>query len=418
MVAPVITTALQGAMAATSAFNMIGKTKDAAQAAGQTLKSANDFTFTNTLASQNSLTDIVKMTRVEPETLIDQSCLHIEYLPDILQTTLNIFTGYYLQALSLLGTVNSTKVIRTLSALNPTAPDFFSMESYSEGAYKSALESYEFCLPRSNSSFALENNLVSATGNRQAPRQAPRQNSQAHGPGVNNSQYRTASAAPRLNELTRELSNLAVGKLINVSLSDSNNSDSKVTIPVTVRLATSVVPGGVLTALMSANKTEDTIVERFHSWRAGRIAFWKDLVMCQDMIDNRKKLLLDDKTGTYQRILRNANNHRMAGLTSDKTPAAQSSNIVVISEATAREIEQKSGFQFKNPNSRAKLFEAGYMMLIVIIDPQYERVTFYHRGVAAPTNVGVRDIKMSNKNGGPDVTDIMKMLLQGNAVNI
>ena len=145
MVAPVITTALQGAMAATSAFNMIGKTKDAANVAQQTLKSAND--FTNTLASQNSLTDIVKMTRVEPETLIDQSCLHIEYLPDILQTTLNIFTGYYLQALSLLGTVNSTKVIRTLGALNPTAPDFFSMESYSEGAYKSALESYEFCLP-------------------------------------------------------------------------------------------------------------------------------------------------------------------------------------------------------------------------------------------------------------------------------
>ena len=412
MVAPVITTALQGAMAATSAFNMIGKTKDAAQAAGQTLKTAND--FTNTLASQNSLTDIVKMTRVEPETLIDQSCLHIEYLPDILQTTLNIFTGYYLQALSLLGTVNSTKVIRTLGALNPTAPDFFSMESYSEGAYKSALESYEFCLPRSNSTFALESNAVAPAGNRQAPRQ----NSQAHNPRTTNNQYRTASAAPRLNELTRELSNLAVGKLINVSLSDSDNSDSKVTIPVTVRLATSVVPGGVLTALMSANKTEDTVVERFHSWRAGRIAFWKDLVMCQDMIDNRKKLLLGDKSGTYQRILRNANNQRLAGLTSDKTPAAQSSNIVVMSEATAREIEQKSGFQFKNPNSRAKLFEAGYMMLIVIIDPQYERVTFYHRGVAAPTNVGVRDIKMSNKNGGPDVTDIMKMLLQGNAVNI
>ena len=416
MVAPVITTALQGAMAATSAFNMIGKTKDAAQAAGQTLKSAND--FTNTLASQNSLTDIVKMTRVEPETLIDQSCLHIEYLPDILQTTLNIFTGYYLQALSLLGTVNSTKVIRTLGVLNPTAPDFFSMESYSEGAYKSALESYEFCLPRSNSTFALESNALAAGGNRQAPRQNPRQNSQAHDPRTTNNQYRTASAAPRLNELTRELSNLAVGKLINVSLSDSDNSDSKVTIPVTVRLSTSVVPGGVLSAMMSANKTEDTVVERFHSWRAGRIAFWKDLVMCQDMIDNRKKLLLDDKTGTYQRILRNANNHRLAGLTSDKTPAAQSSNIVVMSETTAREIELKSGFQFKNSNSRAKLFEAGYMMLIVIIDPQYERVTFYHRGVAAPTNVGVRDIKMSNKNGGPDVTDIMKMLLQGNAVNI
>ena len=412
MVAPVITTALQGAMVATSAFNMIGKTKDAAQAVGQTLKSAND--FTNTLASQNSLTDIVKMTRVEPETLIDQSCLHIEYLSDILQTTLNIFAGYYLQALSLLGTVNSTKVIRTLGALNPTAPDFFSLESYSEGAYKSALESYEFCLPRSNSAFALESNAVAPAGNRQAPRQ----NSQAHNPRTTNNQYRIASAALRLNELTRELSNLAVGKLINVSISDSDNSDSKVTIPVTVRLATSVVPGGVLTALMSANKTEDTIVERFHSWRAGRIAFWKDLVMCQDMIDNRKKLLLDDKSGTYQRILRNANNQRLAGLTSDKTPAAQSSNIVVMSEATAREIEQKSGFQFKNPNSRAKLFEAGYMMLIVIIDPQYERVTFYHRGVAAPTNVGVRDIKMSNKNGGPDVTDIMKMLLQGNAVNI
>lgn len=219
-------------------------------------------------------------------------------------------------------------MIRTLGALNPTAPDFFSMESYSEGAYKSALESYEFCLPRSNSAFALESNAV-------APLVIVRlldKIVKLFNPRTTNNQYRTASAAPRLNELTRELSNLAVGKLINVSLSDSDNSDSKVTIPVTVRLATSVVPGGVLTALMSANKTEDTVVERFHSWRAGRIAFWKDLVMCQDMIDNRKKLLLDDKSGTYQRILRNANNQRLAGLTSDKTPAAQSSNIVVMSE--------------------------------------------------------------------------------------
>lgn len=417
MAIPVITTALQGAMAATSAFNMIGKTAETTNNAFKGAKKVAD--YNHTLGAQQSLTNIMKMTRVEPETLIDQSCLHIEYLPDVLQTTLNIFTGYYLQALSVLGTINSCKVINTLTALNPTARDYMSLESYSEGAYKSAIESYEFSLPRSNSGLAQEANN-SQGGNNQNRQQNRQQNNAAGKGGAErqpNNLYRTASAAPRLNELTRELSNLAVGKLINVSMSDSENSDSKVTIPVTVRLATSSVTPAVLTSIMSANKVEDTFVERYHSWRAGRIEFWKDLVMCQDMIDNRKKLLLDDKSGTYQRLLANANRHRVAGLVGD-TNHAQSSNIVVMSEDTAKEIETKSGFQFKNASSRAKLFEAGYMMLIVVIDPQYERVTFYHRGVAAPTNVGIRDIKMSNKSGGPDVTDVMKMLLQGSAVNI
>lgn len=393
---PVVTTAIQGAMAASAAFNMIGKAKEVSKDVNKALTAVDNF------AAQQSLTDIVKMTRVEPETIIDQSCLHIEYLPDVLQTTLNIFTGYYLQALSIYGTINSTKVIRTLSALNPTASNPFGLgfEDYHEGSWKSSQEAYTFRLPKTHGTYAQE--ALPQSANSKTPV---------------NTNVKGASAAPKLNELTREVANLAVGKLINVSMSDSANSDSKVTIPVTVRLSTNAMSTNTLVSMLSSNKVEDTFKERYHGWRAGRIEFWKDLVMCQDMIDNRKKILMDDKDGTYQRILKNANYHRAAGLVGDKS-VAQSSNIVVMSEDTARQIEQKSGFQFKNATSRAKLFEAGYMMLMVIIDPQYERITFYHRGVAAPTNVGVRDIKMSNKNGGPDVTDIMKLLLQGSPVNI
>jgi len=58
------------------------------------------------------------------------------------------------------------------------------------------------------------------------------------------------------------------------------------------------------------------------------------------------------------------------------------------------------------------------VMSMAVIDKQWERVTFYHRGIDMHTEVGMRDLKIANKGSGPDVSDILKAYQMGNAPSL
>jgi hypothetical protein len=63
-----------------------------------------------------------------------------------------------------------------------------------------------------------------------------------------------------------ELSNLAVGKLIEVTLSDQGIS---ITIPLAIRLIPNELPLSPMLKLLSLHSFDRTFVERFWKWRAG-----------------------------------------------------------------------------------------------------------------------------------------------------
>ena len=126
-----------------------GKTKDAANASWQTLKCS--MISTNTWPLKTLWQTSSKWRRVEPETLIDQSCLHIEYFCQISQTTLNIFFFFFFfhrllfyQTLSLVGTINSTSDSYTGCSESPAL--ISSMESYSEALISVLLTQSFVCL--------------------------------------------------------------------------------------------------------------------------------------------------------------------------------------------------------------------------------------------------------------------------------
>jgi hypothetical protein len=49
-----------------------------------------------------------------------------------------------------------------------------------------------------------------------------------------------------------------------------------------------------------------------------------------------------------------------------------------------------------------------------VIDPDYDHVTFYYRGIDLPTELTVRDLKKVGKDGN-DVMELLKMLSAGTA---
>lgn len=353
-----------------------------------------DYFKTNVAAYTNdsSLTQMTKLTRAEPLTVISQDCANLEYLPNLLNNLTSIYSGYFLQAVSMLTTVNNVEVVRVLDALNPNRDSTgfllqgrmanLSAQSLAEASF--VTENYKHSLP-TRRVFANE--------------EAARQQDTV--------------------KMIYELEHLAVGKLLNVDIQvPSKEGDGRpyvVTIPVVVRLSPAVLNEESLIHLFTHRKEDTSLVERFHSWRAGRISLIRDMIFCQDLIDEYRRAAIKDKSGTLQEIVRRVNANRTFGLLSKNPSMAISSNLYVISSENARQIEAKTGHRFSDHRGRENLFKGTYAMVVAVVDPDLEIVDFYFNGISQSAKMNVRSIKSGGKNKGPDITDVMRTLLEGRA---
>ncbi len=373
----------------------------ASLAAGQVINTVSDiFTRAATLAApKGSLVNIGTAGRVEPLCVVDEQCINLEYISDVLQSVQSIFCGYYLSALRWCISPESVQTLQILNTLNPnrtiTLDETYkqlsrnvqtaigTLEEFKAGP-SMALESYKWKLPATKgaAAAALEAEKTPSSG---------------------------VSFDKDGNDILMEKGNLVIGKLLQVDLQQGNTT---IKLPIAVRLFINQLSSRGLTSMMSGG-ADRKLIERFHSWRSGRISFWKDLVLCQDLINAQKKMMLDDSTGAIGEIVKRAANHTKAGLISGSRSQAEVSNLFIISEDTAGQIENTLGGKFENYNFRAGVMERTNAMIIAVVERDWERVTFYHHGISTSTNVGVRDLKMSNKGSGPDIGDILKSFIDG-----
>lgn len=329
----------------------------------------------------NSLIDIGKLARVEPICVIDADVANLEYTTDVLQSLQSIFAGYYLQAIALTGNVGSISIAQKLAPLNPNRDSIF--ESHAPDIRLSQ-ESYKHRLPTTKNALAvaMEDEKVEKS----------------------NSEDVTKSIT--------ELTNLSIGKLYNITLSDGNKNEAK--IKIAIRLMVNSLPSSTMVNLLSFKDQFDMdMKERYHAWRAGRLSFIKDLVLCRDLIDKHRTALMKDKSDVYAQILNRENNNFKAGLFNQNPSLATASNLVVTSTDTIAMVEQKIGGKFSNFKTRQQIFDNTNLMIMAVIDKNWERVTFYHRGLSETTQVSIRDIRVSNKGSGPNIEDILKAYSAG-----
>ena len=208
----------------------------------------------------------------------------------------------------------------------------------------------------------------------------------------------------------KELADLSVGKIFMVDIEDGLH---RLQLPVSIRLMASSLPPKQLVHILSHDSKDTSVKERFHAWRSGRLEFWRDIVACSDLIDAHRDTIMKDKTGIYSDILKRNRTNQFAALLSGDPSIATASNIAIISDDTASQIEDEIGGRLHNFKTRQKIFAKTYLMFLVVIDKQYERVTFYHRGINQATELGVRDLKASQKGNGPDVSDILRAYTMG-----
>jgi hypothetical protein len=354
----------------------------------------------------DSLIDYTRAARVEPIALIDSDCVYHEATPDVMQSLQSMFAGYYLQAVAISTQVGHIDVGRHLDRLNPNrnAGD----SAMSSMGWLLAAENYKHRLPTYDNPIAMESlgDDLRTVKDRALDRLAHMPLSDAES-GVTFGKDAVADL--------KELANLSVGKMLNVKITDGDKSFD---MPISIRLMASSLPTASLIHILSLGNKDNSIKERYHAWKAGRLRFIEDLILCQDLVDAHRKNLMGDKDGIYSNLVSRASGNKASGLLSGNPSVATASNLVVMSRSTADQLEMHTNMKLSRFADREKLFKPTYVMIMAVIDKQWDRVTFYHRGVNGDTTVSTRELKVSNRGNGPDVSDILKAYQLGNSPSI
>lgn len=371
-------------------------------------------------AKPESLVDYTKQLRVEPLTLVDKELTASEATPQVLQSLLAIFSGYYLQAVSISCNVGQIQIGRHLDQFSPNRKVSDSLKKMGKVAI--GMEDFKDALPVP----ALEDGDLSLEAlddhvplpvrrrvekRRDEVKEAEERARRGSGTNHEHDKLQQKSIETSIKEI-HELTNLSVGKLLNVTLSDGQRA---ATIPIAVRLMVNSVPSASLVHILSHGAGDTTVKERWHAWKAGRLEFIRDLILCQDLIDERRRHLMQDKDGAYSVLTNRKKNGLATGFLTGQPSIGMASNLVVISKNTADTLEVQTHQQLRVFAQREKIFQETAMMILVVVEPDTEMCTFYTRGIALPTVVGIRDLKASNKGNGPDVSDILRAYQLGSS---
>lgn len=356
------------------------------------------------IGKSESLLDYTRMTRVEPLVLLDDQVPHYPFIEDVLKSLLSIFAASYLQGVAVSVNVGKINTMRLLDKLSPTRRPMESFAFATESLMRK--ENYKYGLPKFDialeAGFAMpkvDSTITSIDQTVTEPEAEPDK--------PNNLKLGKETLT-----VVQSAANLSVGMVLDVEI---ESDGSKANIPITVRLITNVVPDAIFVHIFTHNAKKIDFKERYHGWRSGELEFINDIVLCQDLISAHRKALIKDKTGIYREIMSRRTQNRFSGIVSMNPSVATASNMAVISTATAAAIESEVGGRLDNYAIRERIFKDTYMMIIVVLDAQYEQVTMYYRGIQTPTQVSVKGMKHAGKGNGMDVAEVLRSFQLGTA---
>lgn len=209
------------------------------------------------------------------------------------------------------------------------------------------------------------------------------------------------------------LQNLAVGRLLNVSI-----SRDKATATVSLMLKPTLVglKSVSLVAIASVSKQPKTFSERWNAfWNRETINTFWDYLFCRDLVEARARNLVDDTTGYYEEVLKRNKSNKTAALLTGEFSVGTVANTWIISNHTATRIETAIGARLdKNKRARDKFMEESGCMTLIVYNPDYQRVFIYNHGLEEVSEISMNYLekKVNDKNFDMDV---FKLLSQGSA---
>lgn len=355
---------------------------------------------------ERSLTQFAEQTRIEPITIISKDLIALPELKDINSALVSIYTGYYLQALTLQNAdQRSINIINQLST-NRTAnlPDILESKNNQskvilDGPDVITVDDVNKIIDKFP---GMESNAV------YIPKGLPKiAGSQSAGLGANvgptPAKGSTENVIGESSQIITCPTSLAIGKVFDIEVGGS----VKYKITMSCRLKPVPVDTSIICQAYEKATMADTDAQRKLRIKTGELDFWKDGLMCNDLIDHHRKTLLKDDTGFYRAVSKRRINHLKANLAKG-VGLNTASNILVLSSSTARQLEGVLGGKLSVNTVRNQLFVEGGLILLVVYNPDTALVTMYHRGTDLPTTVTVRELQIANKGTGMDVGEILR----------
>lgn len=352
----------------------------------------------------DSLIDYTKSTQVRPTVLVDSEVLYSEHLDAIMQSLMSSFAGYYLMAVNMSNVVTDVKVMKTLNKLQPDRSVTDAIVGLGMGALRAATEAYRYRLPHYRGGIKTRYTVAQESAE---PVTRMAMESVAHTDAAHDSKMKDATT------VAKEISSLSVGKLLNVGI--VNNAGSVVQVPVEVRMMAYPIPSRVLVDCLDNSGQKTSFSQRWFDWRTGAIDFVNDMILCNDLVDSHRRKLMADKDGLYSQILDKQRSNRVAGFLTANPGVANASNMVVMSDATLKEVELKANCNFKSYRDRQELFSHTALMIIAVLDKQWDTVTFYHRGIEEASTIPVKSLVAHVQKGGSDINEILKAYTRGSS---
>jgi hypothetical protein len=215
------------------------------------------------------------------------------------------------------------------------------------------------------------------------------------------------------------------GKLLEITLANPENPSATVTLNLMVQLAPYRVPAQ-LAVQMITKDVIPTFFQRYLQWRTGEISFWRDFVAMSDIVERRAKLMKMDPTGILadhigkqtqgrEKVLANINKHK-----ADRARNLANS-VLIFSRETIQRARAETGvdvtassIDMADPGARQKFFATSFAMMMVVVDPLYNQVTFYYNGLDDSATFSFDQLQVGGKGGGGlDLVSVMNALGQG-----
>lgn len=390
----------------------------------------------------NSYVDYTRPTRVEPTLIVDSSVIFYEHTPVVTQSLHSAFSAYYLLAWNMLqASIDNIAVARHLDKLNPNRSVRDSALDSAGAIWMMSNEGYSHKLPKFGGTPSLESNgnnggrkpnVVPSAGVMDAimAEAEKRTDKIVRGAvsdaasGMKKDIQRAITAdkneknlmepgglASRSLEVIKEASNLSVGKILEVQISNDNKSR---TIPIMIRLNASVMVPNLLKELLSTGNVDNSVANRWIKYRSGQINL-VDLLTARDLVKQHKKNLMRDNTGIYTAVASQRRNNKISAMLSLNPSVANSTNLVVTTVETIKKVELEIGGKFDDFRVRQKLFDETGLFIVAVIDPEYDRVKFYTTDIPTASDLSIRECRAANQKEGASITDMLKAYQLGNA---
>lgn len=376
----------------------------------------------------DSYDSLVKNTRVEPFCILDSTLVDLPYTETLLHVSLNILTGYYLQAVSLLNHGNGIPPITMLRRLSPegglrmmnseqfsTAMDSFYTrslvtESYKGNQSKQKIVKSPYVLPatapvKDDVEFTIHPDIAAAIA--EANSNSPYRTTESVTPEEGTATFKN------VNMVEVKKSNLIVGKMLTIEF---NTGEDKKSIPinVSVRYDITETPPALLVKHLAQGSPDSSFTTRLRKLRAGKIKFWSEFVFATDLLDEQRKLMLMDKNNLLSNIIKRRGMNQINAATGGGRNYGVSSNCMIISTTTLQQAERILKGDLTTPRVRDAMFKTMSLLLLIVVDKEYERFTFYFRNKPNPTTVSAKVLKSGLGGDKEDNLEALAKALAGN----